>query len=323
VETLFGEGEPEVVTLQLASKSTGNGARLILGFVREAWVGHPVPSARNGQGAQAADGFVRRHAKGLTEVELLRSSAALRESLLIAGCAPGLGVVCDRLNTGDSRASFRWLCQSNTTALRNLRLGNVHLAGVHASLAAAAATQLALARHLPTSRTSLYSLLRWEAGLVVAPGNPLRIRHVQEVAHKRVRLCVREEGSGARDELARLLREASTDPSLCFARATLAESHMEVAQAVRLGAADVGYTIRSAALAFGLPFLPLVSERFDLVLPGDLEDDPRVTRFLQTLTDGAMRRELDLLGYDASSAGEYVLELRAEGAPPLVSPVAD
>jgi putative molybdopterin biosynthesis protein len=115
---------------------------------------------------------------------------------------------------------------SNTTALRNLRLGHVHLAGVHASLQAAEGTRLLLARHLPTARASLYAQLRWEAGLVVAPGNPLRIRHVREIAQKRVRLCLRGEGSGARDELARL-----------------AESHMEVAQAVHFGAADVGYTL--------------------------------------------------------------------------------
>jgi putative molybdopterin biosynthesis protein len=176
---------------------------------------------------------------------------------------------------------------------------------------------------LPTARASLYALLRWEAGLVVAPGNPLRIRHVRELAQKRVRLCVREEGSGARDELARLLREADTDPALSFARATLAESHMEVAQAVHFGAADVGYTIRGAALALGLPFQPLVPERFDMVLPSDLADDPRVTRFLQTLSDGAMRRELDLLGYDASSAGDHVLELSAEGAAAQTNPAGD
>ena len=42
--------------------------------------------------------------------------------------------------------------------------------------------------------------------------------------------------------------------------------------------ADVGFSIRAAALAFGLDFVPLVEERFDLALPSDLEGDARVVR---------------------------------------------
>jgi len=86
-------------------------------------------------------------------------------------------------------------------------------------------------------------------------------------------------------------------------------SHMEVAQAVQLGAADVGYSIRSAALAFGLAFIPLLEERFDVVVPDDYAADPRVARMFESLTSHALRRELSVLGYDASVSADRVLDV--------------
>ena len=84
---------------------------------------------------------------------------------------------------------------------------------------------------------------------------------------------------------------------------------MAVAQAVRLGAADVGFAIRAVALAHELDFVPLVQERFDLVVPGDLASDARIRRMLELLGSLAFRRELDGLGYDARSAGQKVQDV--------------
>ena len=73
---------------------------------------------------------------------------------------------------------------------------------------------------------------------------------------------------------------------------------------VRSGAADAGIAIESAALAEGLDFIPLVSERFDLVVPADIAAKEPVSRLIETLDDPAFRAEVEHLpGYDSSMSG--------------------
>jgi molybdate-binding protein len=70
--------------------------------------------------------------------------------------------------------------------------------------------------------------------------------------------------------------------------------HLEVAQAVAIGAADTGIATRDAAISFGLPFVPLSEERYDLALRAEDEDDPRMQRLLDfehaTVSPRAQRR---------------------------------
>jgi putative molybdopterin biosynthesis protein len=83
-----------------------------------------------------------------------------------------------------------------------------------------------------------------------------------------------------------------------------------VANAVALGAADVGVAMESAALTFGLDFIPLFEERFDLVVPHAALEDVRVQRLLDTLTSASFRRELGALGgYDAAECGTQAAEV--------------
>jgi putative molybdopterin biosynthesis protein len=139
------------------------------------------------------------------------------------------------------------------------------------------------------------------------PAIPLRIRDVTGLETRRVAL--REEGSGARVQLTRLLREGGLDISSLQARALPADSHFAFAQAVQLGAADAGFAIRAVAIPFGLHFVPLVRERFDLAVPDDLADDPRTLRLFDVLSNRSFRRELAELGYDAGHSGDRLCGL--------------
>jgi putative molybdopterin biosynthesis protein len=86
-----------------------------------------------------------------------------------------------------------------------------------------------------------------------------------------------------------------------------------VAQAVAMGAADVGVVARSAAIAHGLDFVPLSEERFDLVFPKEWNSDPRAGWIVETLEGRAFRRELASLGgYDTRESGHLVTELKGK-----------
>ena len=148
---------------------------------------------------------------------------------------------------------------------------------------------------------------RWEQGFVVPSGNPRRIRKVEDLVRTGIRLVQREKGAGARNLFERLLRKARVKPDQIATCDEVARSHVAVAQAVAMGVADVGVATRSAALSFGLGFVPLALERFDLVLPAAQAQDARIARLLDTLSSRAFRRELTSLGgYDVSTSGASV-----------------
>ena len=311
VEALFGGELREELDAALGATVHRAGTRVLLGSVRERWVAHPLASEQFAPSHYAADGFVRSVSGGRALVELARPRADLLETVFVAGCAPGLSVLTDRLEGAHGPGRFRWLMQANPVALRALARGHAHIAGVHLPHDAPQRLARLITRHLPSERGALYAFARWEAGLVLSPGNPVRVRDVRALTRPKLRVALREQGSGARVTLTRLLRDEGLDIALLLDNAVATFSHMAVAQAVQLGAADVGFSIRAAALAFGLDFVPLVEERFDLAVPSDLEHDVRIERLLEVLASGAFQRELAELGYDARDSGRKVTDVSA------------
>jgi putative molybdopterin biosynthesis protein len=77
---------------------------------------------------------------------------------------------------------------------------------------------------------------------------------------------------------------------------------------VQSGAVDCCLATRAAARVFGLHFIPLVSERYDLVIRKQHLDLPRMQNLLDVLSRSGFRRELEGLGgYDTRLAGQRVL----------------
>jgi molybdate-binding protein len=108
-------------------------------------------------------------------------------------------------------------------------------------------------------------LWRREQGLVVPPGNPGGLTGAGGLQRRAVAL--RGPGTGTRALLERLVAEAGDDPSAL--RGPVHGSHLEVAMAVAAGTAETGVATRAAAAAFGLDFVPLAWEPFELALPRD------------------------------------------------------
>ena len=107
----------------------------------------------------------------------------------------------------------------------------------------------------------------WEEGLIVKQGNPKTIRGVTDLARPRVTIVNREKGSGARRLLDRQLVMAGIPPARIKAYADEVLSHLGSGLTRENGLADAGIGVRAAAAIFGLDFIPLQRERYDLVIP--------------------------------------------------------
>jgi len=154
--------------------------------------------------------------------------------------------------------------RGSVSGLADLARGAADAATLHLFHAQTHAHNDAFVRGLAgTEPLTVVHLWRREQGLVLAPGNPLRIASAADLAGRRI--AWRDAGTGSRLLLERLLAEAGlgTFPG----PGVVADSHRGVAIAVASGAADAGLAVRCAATAVGAHWLPLEVEPFELVLP--------------------------------------------------------
>lgn len=307
VEDLFG-GAADAQLLATEPESASLSGRVAVANVGGRWVSYPL---RESGARISADGVVVERRRGVADVEPLRSDADTRDNVVVMGCAAGLGLLADRLNSRSGPGRFLWLPRSSTAALDSLAKQRTHVAGVHLVDARTGDANVADVRqHAGGVSVALVTLARWEAGLVTAAGNPKNLRRASDLARRGLRLVTREAGSGARRLLDQALRQAGAT-GVARSGAVRASGHLEVAHAVYLGAGDVGVATRDAAIAYGLDFVPLAEERYDLVIPLGSMSDPRIARLLDVMTTGSLRRELASLGYDVRACGDRVAEVRA------------
>ena len=145
---------------------------------------------------------------------------------------------------------------------------------------------------------------------MVAAGNPLNIRTVEDLAHPSRRIVNRGPGSALRVLFDERLAEADMSAETVRGYNDLVRSHSEGAWRVLCKTSDAALGFRVVAESFGLDFVPLAQTRSDLVIPADMEELPAVRLLLDTLQSGALRREIGSLpGYDSSAAGTLVAEL--------------
>ena len=84
-------------------------------------------------------------------------------------------------------------------------------------------------------------------------------------------------------------------------------THMAVAVAVLSGTADVGLGIQAAATALGLDFIPVVTEQYDLVIPGRFFDSFGVGVLLETIQTDRFKQRVEALGgYSTAMTGQIL-----------------
>jgi excisionase family DNA binding protein len=145
---------------------------------------------------------------------------------------------------------------------------------------------------------------RREQGLLVAPGNPLAIKDVADIAAR----AARPDGAGAQLLLLALLARAGLTLNALTTVKPICPTGPDIAQAIRAGRADCGIATRSVAQAAGLGFMALTWERFDLVLRQRdyfLPGPQMLFGFMRTA--GFRERANELGGYDVGDAGSVRL----------------
>ncbi len=257
-----------------------------------------------------ADGVIVESSKRThqAEVQVFQNELPEGKRLLIAGCDPGISLLAQHLARFDD-VDMVVAPSSSQQALEWLKQGSVHIAGTHLRDSSSGEYNLPTIKRLfPQGMVKVVTFAIWEQGLVLQNGNPKSIRGAGDLARKDVRIINREKGAGSRELLDQQLRAAGVAPDSVSGYDSIAHGHLQVALSVSLGEADCCIATRSAARAFGLSFLPLATERYDLVIRRQYARLPAVQAVLDGLNRAAIRRKLEILaGYDTSHTGEVLI----------------
>ena len=253
-----------------------------------------VDSAQKGPGPRKA------------RVQVFQDTEQFGNRLLMAGCDPAMSVLARHLQKSGMELVLAH--RNSSQALDLLQLGCVHIAGSHLRDETTGESNLPQVRKLfPRGTAVVIAFAVWEEGIVVAHGNPKGIREIADFARKGIMLVNREPGSGSRSLLDSSMKRLGIPTSKVKGYDQVAHGHLPAAWQVRTGQADGCVATRAAARVFGLDFVPLISERYDLVIRKQHLELPAVQLLLDTLNRTAFRRELEGLGgYDTSGAGKQV-----------------
>jgi len=314
VEEMFGPAVPalEVVARPVAPLG-GPGARVTLAPMGEGFVALPLSGATTSRaGFLPAGGLAAGVAADAGE--RVRPAGPPRPMLVAAGCDPALPLLESPLGLLDPPVAFTWWPCASREALGLAAGGLVHVAGAHLRGQGGEYNIAAAGESLPQGG-EVIGFCSWREGLALRPDRAAGVAGVAGVADRGLRLVNREPGAEARNLLDRELSGLRIDAGRLPGYDTQATGHLQVAAAIAAGLADAGVASEPAALAYGLAFVPLAEERFDLVIPAGQVGTREVQGLLKILSSPWLLDQVaSLPGYDASRCGEHIATLRPAGA---------
>ena len=293
--------------------------RVKLGKVDDRIVAIPLP---RGAGCittlTQADGIIRipNHWEGIKEndpvqAELLRPLASIKNTIVVVGSHDNtLDVLADCLSAHHPGLTLSSSHVGSMGGLMAIKRGVCHLAGSHLLNAEDGSYNLSdIRKFLPDIPVKRVQLVFRDQGFMVSHGNPKGIKGVEDLIRKDIRFVNRQSGSGTRVLLDYRLKQLNLNPKDINGYDDDEFTHMSVAAAVLGGTADMGLGIFAAARALNLDFIPVVTEQYDLIIPGRFFDTENIQRLLTTIRTPDFKQRVEKLGgYHTERTGEILEE---------------
>jgi putative molybdopterin biosynthesis protein len=193
-------------------------------------------------------------------------------------------------------------------SLDDLVDGRCDMAGFHMPMGRLAKPSLPLfARRLLRKPFAVAHFGTRCQGLMLAHGNPHRIREIAHLVRPGVRFINRQQGSGTRLLFDSLIADANISASGISGYNTEEFTHAAVAACVASGMADASFGIEAAARQADLAFVPLARERYFLAFRKPVVNYPAAAKLVAFLRSTAWRTMLaEYPGYAATRAGQLV-----------------
>jgi putative molybdopterin biosynthesis protein len=160
-------------------------------------------------------------------------------------------------------------------------------------------------RLFPDREVEVITLAYRTQGLILAGGNPKKIKKVADIANPKIRFVNRNRGSGTRLWIDLQLKKLGIPSEAVDGYDTIVKTHNEAAALIQSGKADVSIGLQAAAHRYELDFIPLFEERYDFVLPN--EQKKNLNPLLEYIQTADFRTMLNTLtGYNTKHSGERI-----------------
>ena len=255
---------------------------------------------------QGLEGF---EAGAEVTVRLLSPLEKLRNTLVVIGSHdPLLDEVADMLHLEDSSLFMSSSHVGSMGGIMAIRRGEAHAAACHLlNTQDGSYNRSFMKKYFPRGDVKLVRCVGRQQGLMVARGNPLNIQKFSDIAAEGVRYVNRQKGSGTRILTDYLCKQENLDTSAIYGYDREELTHTSVAAQIVSGSADAGMGIYSAAKLYGLDFIPICIEEYDLIIPDHAWEAPMVRQLIATLkSDGFRDKILSLGGYTVENPGEII-----------------
>lgn len=244
---------------------------------------------------QAVRGFVEKYYRAtrqayLIQVTILPAAVDDLPALVLGSNDPLLQSVLAGLESAPQHPSRVFLPLDSLEGLVRLREGvcgmsTLHLPGENGEY------NRSFVRHFfPGEPMVLVRLYRREQGLLLPNGNPQGITGLADLARPGLRFIDREPGSGTRVWLDQALARLGLPRPAAAVQD--ARSHAQVAAAVAGGLADAGIGLPSSARRYGLSYIPLFEEPYELALSRQSYTDPRCQSLFEAIASRAFQEAI-------------------------------
>ena len=148
-------------------------------------------------------------------------------------------------------------------------------------------------------------------GFYVRKGNPKNIKGWSDLAREDITVLNRGVGSSARILMDTQLKRLGIPAGKVKGYDKIMKSHLTMAAAIAAGEADLAIgTERISRQIDNLDFIPLLEERFDLVIKQEMMGTEAVQKLLKILRDNVFRREIShFSGNDYRDMGKVMTEV--------------
>ena len=159
-------------------------------------------------------------------------------------------------------------------------------------------------RLLPGRRAGLIRLAIRRIGLILPPNNPAGLHQLKDLARPGIVFANRQTGSGTRVWLDAQLALLGISAARIEGFGTEYSTHTDVARMIAEGKATVGVGLEASARSFGLDFVGLTDELFDLVGLEEGINLPATQNLIRWLLSSEGKTAMSqFAGYDCSQAG--------------------
>lgn len=291
--------------------------RMTIGYVGDQFIANPLTrGAGVTMSLVRADGLLIIDANSLgyeqgekVNIELYRPQCELRHNLLAAGSHDlVIDLLATALKMQDPLTSLSSAHLGSMGGIAAVGRGQAHLAGVHLFDPETKTYNWPYIEKLfPDETMHLVNLVYRMQGWIVPKGNPDNVTSVRDIADQKLLFINRQGGAGTRLLFDHLLNEAGLSPGQVSGYEREEHTHLNVAAAVAAGTARIGLGILPAAKAFDLEFIPLVEERYDLLMSDSFYKSPEAALLLQIIIDSQFQHQVESLGgYSMRDAGKII-----------------